>query len=81
MEDLSFEKNLKRDGFTSSNEKRPPFKTLVDVYSPHGKIVQAMYHENENDGYDFDLEVKERRMCLHYISDFSTEKWWRVHRP
>ena len=72
---------MKQNGFTSSEEKHPPFKTLIDVYNPPGRTSQAMYHEDENDGYDFDLEAKERRMCLHYISDFSTPIWWRIHDP
>ena len=61
--------------FISSNVQKPPFKTIVETYTPFGYANKAMFHEDENDGYDF---KNERPMVAHFIDDFETEVLWRV---
>ena len=61
--------------FISSNVQKPPFKTIVETYTPFGYANKAMFHEDENDGYDF---KNERPMVAHFIDDFETEVLWRL---
>jgi len=61
--------------FISSNVQKPPFKTIVETYTPFGYANKAMFHENENDGYDF---KNEKPMVTHFIDDFEAEVLWRL---
>ncbi len=67
---------IHENGFISSDDKRPPFKTLLEVREHYGAIHKIMFHENENDGYDF---LNERPLSIHLIENFSsTTIHWRL---
>lgn len=63
------------DTFISSNVQKPPFKVVVEVKNLDGSIREYMFHEKENDGYDF---LNEKPMNIHLISNFSEEVLWRT---
>lgn len=67
--------NVSYEGFISSSQELPPFKILVIVKEPWGAISKVIFHESENDGYDF---KKEKPMRVHLINNFEYPIYWRL---
>lgn len=63
--------------FISSDHKKPPFKTVVEIRDFAG-VTKAMFHESSEDGYDYE---NEKPMVIHLICDFSKPVYWRLWKP